>query len=140
MNKQLTTGQKVAFGFVWLTMIFVVWTLYSQMRSETASVTPSPAEVTDKHSNIEAYTQAQEILKKYLKAPASADFPTMRNASIEALQDDGFKISSYVDAQNSFGANLRQNWSVVFQYAGDHVEVYAVVLNGEAVFKREGLE
>jgi len=67
--------------------------------------------------DVSYYSIAQEIVKSSLKSPKSADFPSIvwspedikmqRNGDLVAVQ-------SYVDAQNSFGAEIRSEFLVEF--------------------------
>lgn len=62
-----------------------------------------------------AVTAAQNLVKEQLKSPSTASFPS--SASAYSVQTDGtyFYVSGYVDAQNSFGAELRQEWTASFK-------------------------
>lgn len=62
-----------------------------------------------------AVTAAQNLVKEQLKSPSTASFPS--SATAYSVQTDGtyFHVSGYVDAQNSFGAELRQNWTASFK-------------------------
>lgn len=91
-------------------------------------VLPSPAGVgngftkkRDLPDSVEAYFMAQEFVKKHLKAPATADFPSYSNQDINISRrnDTTFLISGFVDAQNSFGANLRTNYKCEIMYVGN---------------------
>lgn len=68
--------------------------------------------------DVEAYVMAQDFVRHQLKAPASAEFATMdkvENTSTPTTTADGkcaFDIRMNVDAQNSFGAKLRQRFSI----------------------------
>jgi len=53
-----------------------------------------------------------------LKAPSTAKFEYLPDASIEDLGNNTFDMNSYVDAQNSFGAMLRTNYYCKIQYIG----------------------
>lgn len=61
-----------------------------------------------------AYYTARDFVRKSLKSPASADFPTFRSRDAGAVRVKGSKNSyqawGYVDAQNAFGAMLRSEW------------------------------
>lgn len=50
-------------------------------------------------------------LEQMLKAPSTAEYPWSDQWSIQPLGDDKYKVSSYVDAENSFGAKIRTNFS-----------------------------
>jgi len=62
-----------------------------------------------------AVTAAQNLVKEQLKSPSTASFPS--SASAYRVETDGtyFYVSGYVDAQNSFGAELRQEWTASFK-------------------------
>ncbi|MFT8312970.1 MAG: hypothetical protein ABF633_01800 [Clostridium sp.] len=55
---------------------------------------------------------AQDTVKSNLKAPDTAKFPAYDENNIKDLGNYEYEISSYVDAQNSFGADLRNNFDV----------------------------
>ena len=59
-----------------------------------------------------AYVVAREEIRRQLKAPSTAVFPHHydQGVVVARLQDNSFAISSYVDSQNSFGAQLRKRW------------------------------
>jgi hypothetical protein len=56
-----------------------------------------------------AWVAAKEYIKDQLKAPGTADFPWSFRDSVHEISADTYHVSSYVDAQNSFGGKLR-NW------------------------------
>jgi len=76
------------------------------------------------------YTIAQEIIKSNLKSPKSADFPSMVWSPEEiAMQRnrDLIAVKSYVDAQNSFGADIRSEFLVEFQVIDIDTYTYNVI-------------
>lgn len=72
-----------------------------------------------KAMEVDAYVMSQEFIKKQLKAPATADFPLGSDGHVKYMGDSVFYIESYVDAQNSFGANLRNNYSGTIKFKGN---------------------
>lgn len=58
------------------------------------------------------WSMAQSSVKNNLKAPSTAKFPTYSDADFKDLGNNEFAITSYVDAQNGFGAMLRSNFVV----------------------------
>lgn len=57
------------------------------------------------------------FVESSLKSPKSADFPGSRAAGgSRALGDQTYQVRSYVDAQNSFGAELRNWYECKIQY------------------------
>src|ERR1022692_14119 len=61
-----------------------------------------------------AYVMAKQFIRERLKAPGSAEFPSQVWNEGEVrktkLENGGYRVSAWVEAQNSFGAKLRTNW------------------------------
>jgi hypothetical protein len=56
----------------------------------------------------DAYYFAREFVKKHLKAPSTAKFPSIRDNDVSISKyADTWTIKGYVDAENSFGAAIR---------------------------------
>lgn len=72
-------------------------------------------------------TVTQQIVESKLKAPATADFPWgFDEYKIEEVESDraaeGFtryNVVGYVDSENSFGANIRSKYTVIFDLNDD---------------------
>lgn len=67
-------------------------------------------------------TYAKDAVKANLKAPSTAEFPgEILHAEEWTVSRNGstFQVASYVDAQNSFGAQIRSNFIVEFMWSGD---------------------
>lgn len=59
----------------------------------------------------DAIAMAKEFVKRRLKAPATADFASSREHTVLPSQTPNeFIVTGYVDAQNAFGAKLRQRY------------------------------
>ena len=60
-----------------------------------------------------AYGMAQQFVSERLKAPATADYPSMASgdATVTPLGQCKFLVSSYVDSENGFGANVRTRFT-----------------------------
>lgn len=57
-----------------------------------------------------AYIMMEDFVKQRLKAPSTADFPGVFDGQLDhvtAIGNQTYRIVSYVDAQNSFGAQIR---------------------------------
>jgi hypothetical protein len=63
---------------------------------------------------IAAFVMSQSFVKDRLKAPATAEFPSMSDSgvSVKYVGDCTHEVRAYVDAQNSFGAKLRNQYYV----------------------------
>ena len=55
---------------------------------------------------------AQKVVEDNLKSPSTAKFCKYAEMTAVNLGGNRWKITGYVDAQNSFGATLRENWTV----------------------------
>jgi len=61
-------------------------------------------------NKIMAYIMIEDFVKQRLKSPGTAEFPGVLDGKIDhvtALGNQTYRIISYVDAQNSFGAMIR---------------------------------
>jgi hypothetical protein len=96
------------------------------------------------HGDVDAYVEATMRVQQLLKAPSTAKFAPMGETQIEHFANgDGYKITGYVDSQNSFGAMLRTDWSISFLYVGDrkqNVDVQQIVIGGEEMYRKPGLK
>lgn len=65
--------------------------------------------------SVMAYVMCKAVVKSRLKSPASADFPFLDRKSYYRGKHK-YIIKSYVDSQNSFGANIRTNYHCKMNY------------------------
>lgn len=64
---------------------------------------------------IGAFVMSQSFVEKRLKAPSTADFCSYSDATVTDLGGGRFRVSAYVDAQNSFGAKIRTRYTCVLK-------------------------
>ncbi len=64
----------------------------------------SSSETTDPNSD--AFYMCREFVRDRLKSPKSADFGTLSEGKVK-ISNNHYFVSSYVDSENSFGANIR---------------------------------
>ena len=57
---------------------------------------------------IGAYIASKDFVRENLKAPSTAKFASFSDSKYEKLSSDKYKVVSYVDSQNSFGAMVRE--------------------------------
>lgn len=67
---------------------------------------------------------AQEEIRELLYSPSSAKFPVSFDEYTITKSGDCYTVSSYVDADNLLGANIRQYYTVEFTMTGS--ETYIV--------------
>lgn len=78
----------------------------------TPTANPAPTE-------FDAYYFSTEKVKTLLKAPSTAKFSAMHESKIKR-KGAGFEVLGYVDAQNSFGAMVRQSWLCNIEFPGEN--------------------
>lgn len=69
--------------------------------------------------NIGASIICKEFLKDRLKAPSTAKFAPTSDQIISSQGNDEYKVISYVDAENSFGAMIRTDYTCIVKYTGN---------------------
>lgn len=82
--------------------------------------TTDPEEVKDPNTVYDEdktsyYFMAQEIVLNYLKSPNSAKFPWNTDEIGFSKNGNMVSVQGYVDAQNSFGAEIRSQWTVQYE-------------------------
>lgn len=65
-----------------------------------------------------AYVMSQKFVKDRLKSPSSADFPSSPESAVKTAHCS-FRIVSWVDAQNAFGATLRTRYQADMRFDGE---------------------
>jgi hypothetical protein len=71
------------------------------------------------HDALSAWVMCQQFIEERLKAPKSADFPAGYDRFTTDLGDGRYRVKAYVDAQNSFGAEIRTNFECTVRYSGN---------------------
>lgn len=88
------------------TVFFVLVALSGGCRDK-----PRPRKESDQ--KITALTYCQQEVKKKLKAPGTAKFSWTAANDLSSLGGGRYKVESWVDAQNSFGALLRSEFTCI---------------------------
>lgn len=65
---------------------------------------------------VDAHYISQDLVKAFLKTPATAKFPMSYDVNIIELNKGSFQVNSYVDAQNDFGAMVRYHYIWIGSY------------------------
>ena len=78
--------------------------------------------------NAAACVMAQLMIEGQLKAPSTAEFQWCHDADILYFGNQTYKVYSYVDAQNSFGAMIRTKYWVRLIDQGEtwHMEDFLI--------------
>lgn len=124
--------------FVFLGFIAITF-LASLIGGDSNATTERGRQIVEGTSDFDVYVIAQGIVEKALKSPSTADFPPTSESVVERRADNVYKVSSYVDSENGFGAMIRTEWIVVFRLNEDKTtDVYQIFTDGEEVYRKEG--
>jgi hypothetical protein len=87
--------------------------------TEQAAMTPAQKQAQlDESTRSDAKWKCKEFVEKTLKAPSTADFQNYNNFSASGTGEGPFQVSGYVDAQNSFGAKIRTQFTCELRKPG----------------------
>jgi hypothetical protein len=71
----------------------------------------------NKITDSNAYIMSKNFVLSMLKSPSTADFPLLDYQAVK-IEPGHWMVQSYVDAQNSFGAMIRNSWIVELKFDG----------------------
>ena len=80
----------------------------------------------ESHSDVGAWVVCQKFVEDRLKSPSSAEFPVRYPQFTEDLGGGRYRVETYVDSENAFGAMIRTEFICEVKYgAGDkyHLEL-----------------
>jgi hypothetical protein len=91
-------------------------------------------------SETSAFVISRNFITRNLKSPSSADFPLLDFSSTK-IGEGEYRVTSYVDSQNGFGAMVRSNWEVTLKYNGfgdwadpRYWTLEKMIIDGEQIF------
>lgn len=134
MHKQGRKNLKIV---LWSILIISVLALWNYANNNSRPSSPSSYKPKSEksyntyHSPSYAYIQAETFIKKKLKSPSTAEFPGVfeKKDHIVSMGGSKYKISSWVDSQNSYGAMMRTNFSCVIEFEGNKVSCTELAFN-----------
>lgn len=106
-----TQKQQIRNGLI-VSFCMIVLAVFLMSDSKPETVVTEPTDVT-------ICAQAYATVELALKSPSTADFPTCRENRIMRM-GDRYVVTSYVDSQNSFGAQVRTPFQVYLHKTGDN--------------------
>lgn len=89
-----------------------------QRKAEIQANKKPEAKFIGKPLKSESYIISQSAIKQRLKAPSTAKFPRGSDFSYSFITPNQHKVISYVDSQNSFGAMIRTNYTIILEFNG----------------------
>jgi len=100
-------------GLFYAVICLFVMALYAGAHSlGSLAVTADPPKVSwsQKDASLEAVVMMNRFVDERLKAPATADFKPGYSDSVTRIEGQRYRVISWVDAQNSFGAKIRNHF------------------------------
>ena len=123
-----TKGRKVLVGFIIFTVFILIISGGSSNNTRTTTTSVQPTQADRKTIST---VFAEKTIKDILKSPATAKFVDV-NAYELTSQKDIWAVNGYVDSQNSYGANLRNQWEVQLDYTdGKGGTVKSILFDGK---------
>jgi hypothetical protein len=127
-SKNTKMSKKSGKGTVILTVILFVGIFILILHTagifskDTSNSSSSSSSNVSKNRSL-AYHYAKDFVKKQLKSPSTAEFPGIfeKDGHIVELGNDSYKIVSWVDSQNGFGATIRSKFSCTITFNGKQV-------------------
>lgn len=110
-----TLGRMVVAGFILLVVAIAVF---------SPSSPEDQAARAERMDSASAQVACERAVREQLKAPSTAEFSEQRYGKGE--QPGRWLVAGAVDAQNSFGAKLRNQWQCAVDVAGDTTTVVHV--------------
>lgn len=106
-------GPLLWFGGAAIVFAMLLIVAASRGGSPATDVTASHPSVEDSllHSSGMAYVQCGEFVKRRLPTPATADFPSDADDRTVTVAPQVYRVASYVDYQNTFGATVRADFT-----------------------------
>jgi len=112
-EKERAGKQTLAIGCLGLLVVLVI---FAVVGSEGPSASAGAARTPDK---ITVYTMGQTFVERSLRAPQSARHPWGSDSYlVDQLAPNRWRVRSYVDAQNAFGASIRTCYDVTMTMSG----------------------
>jgi len=83
---------------------------------ESASTKPNDSTAINsaRHTDSEAWSCAKAIVEDNLKSPSTAKFCSFTEASVRHIGNGEYMVVGWVDAQNGFGATVREDFVVTY--------------------------
>lgn len=78
------------------------------------------------NARVSTAVRCEQAVTARLRSPATADFPYGLSFGVQKTGDRDYRLVSYVDSQNGFGAIIRSTFICEVQGAGDDLSGYTV--------------
>ena len=104
--------------------------------SSSSGYSSSSGKKQDSDDDIKAgvYVLAKKCVKSHLKAPSTAKFSEMWECAFQKGEGNVYMMTGYVDSQNSYGAMLQEQWSIMAEVSGDKASLVMLTIGDQVYF------
>lgn len=124
--KEKRTGRIVALItiLVFILAMVIAWAAAGDFTPTPSTAQSSSSSVNNSkddfdHDKFDAFVVAKKVVEDKLKSPSTAKFCDTRDATI-SLSDNTWTVNGWVDAQNSFGATIRNTFTVKITFTNSN--------------------
>lgn len=106
-----------------ITVMVCLWLLGQCSPDEPSGGSASSSDWRTADNSTMAYIMMEDFVEDRLKSPKSAEFPGIfdgRQSHTKKIGPHTYRINSYVDAQNSFGATIRNRFVGEIEQTGEN--------------------
>ena len=107
---------------------------YSSSSSSSSHSSSSSKKQDDDDIKAGVYVLAKKCVKNHLKAPSTAKFSEMWECAFQKGEGNVYMMTGYVDSQNSYGAMLQEQWSIMAEVSGDKVSLVMLTIGDQVYF------
>lgn len=107
---------------------------YSSNSSSSGYSSSSSKKQDDDEIKASVYVLAKKCVKNHLKAPSTAKFSEMWECAFQKGEGNVYMMTGYVDSQNSYGAMLQEQWSIMAEVNGDKASLVMLTIGDQVYF------
>lgn len=109
---------------------------FSYSSNSSSGYSSSSSRKQDDDDDIKAgvYVLAKKCVKDHLKAPSTAKFSEMWECASQKGEGNIYMMTGYVDSQNSYGAMLQEQWSIMAEVNGDKASLVMLTIGDQVYF------
>lgn len=116
-NGKIILGKLLFVSILFIGGIYAITAILSPKKIQQAIFFPVRYKA-QSNEDYQIVLASQNYVKERLKSPSTAEFPNPYSVILTATNYGHYIITSYVDAQNGFGASLRENYECEIVYNG----------------------
>jgi len=122
--QQAAKAKDTAIGCFLLLAIVAGCSFWLSRKSDTPEAQQKRA---DSDARVAVTTLCEREMTARLRSPGSADYPWDHVGKVQNIGGNRYRLQSYVDAQNAFGALIRTNFVCTAEGSGAELDGYKVV-------------